>query len=320
LTAPDTAEALFATRGFETTDAPAREQLEYSALQLMMGYEFAIEKSGSHDGLVARLETLQREYRGFAYEGAVMALVMRDVMSPAPGNKVTESFLAGPDYDTAPGSKHIFMGYLGLGFALARLPRMLWRRALPEQSALVDHPCLRWMTMDGFGFHLAYFEKDKFVDGQHVGRKYPGWNPVSYANRVIDQGLGRGMWFVYGGSVKRLLEAYARFPESRQADLFAGAGVAASYAGGVDVSALEALLKGAGPYRAELAQGAVFALRARVVAGLVTEHNELAAQVFCGCTAQEASDLAAQEILGLPDDATAATYELFRQRVQQHFR
>jgi hypothetical protein len=319
ITAPDVTDALFVKRGFDTSDAPAREQLEYSALQLMIGYEFGVEQR-DHAGLVARLETLQQEYRGFAYEGAVMGLAVRDFMSPAPGNKATESFLAGPRYDSAPGSKHIFTGYLGIGFALARLPKFLWGRALPDQRKLVDHPSLRWMILDGYGFHLAYFEPHKYVDEQYVARRYPLWEPASYANRVIDQGIGRAMWFVHGGNVERLLAAYARFPESRQADLFAGAGVAAGYAGGIAADALDRLVQGAGRYRPDLAQGAVFALRARVVSDLVTPHNELASQVICGFSAQEASDLAARRILDLPDDATGATYELFRQSIQDHFR
>lgn len=319
VTAPDTAEGTFAARGFDTSDAPARQQLETATLMFLVGYEFAIEHKG-HDALVDRLETLQREFKGFAYEGAVMALAMRDVMSPFPGNKVTETFMAGPDYDSAPGSKHVFMGYIGLGFALARLPKMLWQRALPDQSKIVDHPSLRWMVMDGYGFHMAFFDHRKWVDQQYVGQKYPWDTDIDYTNRVIDQGIGRGMWFVYGGSVERLLAAINRFPEARRADLFSGAGVAASYAGGVDVASLELLLKGSGQYRAEVAQGAVFALRARVVSDLLTPHNELAAQVFCGCSAQEASDIAARDIVGIPDDQTGSTYELFRQRIMQHFR
>ena len=83
---------------------------------------------------------------------------------------------------------------------------------------------------------------------------------------------------------KRLLAAIARFPESRQADLFCGAGLGATYAGGAAVEQLKMLLDGAGPYRPHLARGAVFAAGTRVITDLVTPHNELAVQTFCGCT------------------------------------
>ena len=168
--APDPKEASFAVRGFDTSNPSAYKQLELSALQFLVGFEFAIEQKG-HEALVTRLETLERDYRGFAYEGAVMALTMRDVLSPRPGNRLVESFLSGPNYDSALGSKHIFMAYIGLGFALARLPKALWRRALPDQSKLVDHPTLNWLAMDGYGFHMAFFETAKWVDAQYVGKR-----------------------------------------------------------------------------------------------------------------------------------------------------
>lgn len=322
ITAPPTSAIRFPVRGFDTTDAPARDQLEFSAFQLLFGYELGIEESGlDHGDLVIRLESVQREYQGFAYEGAVMGLAMRDAMSPVPGHRVTETFLAGPDFHSAPGSKHLFMGYLGVGFTIAHLPKFMWKRALPDYRKLADYPAMRWMVMDGYGFNKAYFHTRKWVDEQYVGRGYPGFDPDPYVNRAIDQGIGRAMWFQHGGNMKRYIEGLNSFPESRRSDLYAGAGVAASYAGGVTADDLELLLKSAGPYRAEIAQGVVFAMRARVISDTLTEHNELAAQILCGCTAQEADDLAAREntVLHGGDDS-GATYELYRQRIMRHFR
>lgn len=232
LTAPDIADASFAARGFNTASAPARDQLEASARQFILGYELGIEQK-DFGGLIIRLDSLEREFRGFAYEGAVMALSVRDVMSPLPGQKLTERFLAGPDYDCGPASKHIFMGYIGLGFALARLPQFLWQRALPRQSALADHPSLRWLIMDGYGFHMAFFEHRKWLDPEFRVPRTAWRGPAAYTSRVIDQGIGRAMWFVCGGDVDRLYDAIATFAPERRADLMSGAGLAVAYAGGV---------------------------------------------------------------------------------------
>jgi hypothetical protein len=317
--APDTSDAEFATLGFALDDAPARAQLEHGALQLLMGYEFGIEQKG-HAALVTRLETLQREYRGFAYEGAAMALTIRDVLSPVPGNTLTETFLAGPGYDDGPGSKHLFMAYLGIGFALGRLPRALWRRALPEQSRLADHPSLRWLILDGYGFHMAFFHHRKWVDRQYTARTYPWPGPADYTNRVVDQGIGRAMWFVHGGNVERLLTSVGGFPPARRADLMSGVGLAATYAGGVTEDALEALVKGSAEYRADIALGAVLALRARVVADLATPYSETAARVLCHRTAEQASEIAVLAITDLPADGAVPAYEVFRQRIRNQFR
>ncbi|MFC4032421.1 DUF1702 family protein [Streptomyces polygonati] len=320
LVTPATTEISFETRGFEALSAEAKARLEMSALQFLVGFEFAIEHSG-HDEIVTRLGTLEREYQGFAFEGAAMALALRDAMSPAAGNRLTETFLAGPGFDDGPGSRHIFMAYLGVGFALARLPRALWRRALPDPGKLADHPTLSWLIMDGYGFHEAFFHHPKWVDRHFVGRGYPYPGNPAYTQRAIDQGIGRGMWFVCGGDVERLLTRIKGFAPNRHPDLLSGAGLAASYAGGVGADDLEALLRGAGEYRPEVAQGAVFALRAREVSGLITEHNEMAAQIFCGMTADEAAQIAAKCVIDLPeDDGAVPAYEVFRQRIQQHFR
>ncbi len=318
LLAPPTDAVRFTTRGYETADAPAREYLEFSAFQLMLGFEFGIEQKGM-DELPIRLESVQREHRGFAYEGAVMGLAVRDALRPARGPKLTEAFLAGPDFDSAPGTRHIFMSYVGIGSALAVLPRALWRRAVPDPARLIAHPSMRWMIVDGYGFRKGLFEHRKYVDAQYVESSFPGWEPLDYVNRVIDQGIGRAMWFVYGGSVNRLLAGIERFPEPRRADLFSGAGIAVTNAGGISVEDLEALLKGAGPYRPSLALGAVLGAGARLLSDLVVPHTELATQVLCGCGVPEAATIAASATEDLPD-ASAATYELFRRRVTEHFR
>ncbi len=317
---PAASEVLFETRGFEKGSAPAKTKLEMSGLQFIIGFEFAIEHKDL-DSITLRLEALPQEYQGFAYEGAAMALSIRDAFRAGSGDNNLERFLAGPDFHSGPGSKHIFMAYIGVGFALARLPRMMWSRAIPDPHKLADHPTLNWLAMDGYGFHMAYFQHRKWVDRQYVAKRpYPWPGPADYTNRVIDQGIGRAMWFIYGGDVGRLLTAIDGFAPARRSDLISGAGLAASYAGGVGEDALEQLLVGSGAHRAEVAQGAVFALRARVVAEVVTPHNESAARVLCGMTAQEASDIAAKAIVDLPPDGAVPAYEVFRQRIQEHFR
>src|SRR5439155_10179897 len=60
----------FAVRGFPT-DTPARPQLEESARQFTMGFEFAIEQKGN-DAIIERLETLEQEFRGFADRKSVV--------------------------------------------------------------------------------------------------------------------------------------------------------------------------------------------------------------------------------------------------------
>jgi len=310
---PPTSEVSFAVRGFDLTNAPARRQLENSALQFIMGFEVAIEQR-DNESTVTRLEALEREYHGFAYEGAAMAYTLRDVMSPKPGNEQTERFLA-----AGHGADHIFMAYIGIGFALARLPKLLWKRALPDQSKLPDHPTLNWLIVDGYGFHQAFFHTDTWVTKQKVPGRLPWDGPRDYVLRVFDQGVGRAMWFVHGGDVEALTEGIGRFAAHRRSDLWSGAALAASYAGGVGEDALELFVRNSAPYRAEVSQGAVFAIKARVLADVVTAHTEMASQVFCDMPAEAASALADKSVVDLPEKAATPPYETFRERIQSYF-
>jgi len=308
---PPTGEVSFAERGFDLT-TPARQQLENSALQFIVGFEIAIEQRDD-ESVVTRLEALERQYHGFAYEGAAMAYTLRDVLSPRPGNRQIERFLSG----YAP--QHIFMAYIGIGFALARLPMRLWRRALPNPMALPDHPSLNWLIIDGVGFHNAFFETDTWVREQRRPGPLPWDGPQWYVDKVFDQGIGRAMWFVYGGDVPALTASIEDFPEARRGDLWCGAGLAATYAGGVGRDGLEALVKSSIDYRAEVAQGAVFAIKARELADVMTEHTDLASRVICDLDPHDAATLATRSVIDLPEDADVPAYEIFRQRVQRHF-
>ena len=53
-----------------------------------------------------------------------------------------------------PGDEHVYMAYVGVGWAMARLPRVLWSRLYAPD------PLLRWLVLDGYGFHQAYFRTD----------------------------------------------------------------------------------------------------------------------------------------------------------------
>jgi hypothetical protein len=109
------------------------------------------------------------------------------------------------------------------------------------------------------------------------------------------------------------------FPTDRQPDLWSGIGLAATYAGVVSEEVLVTLRESAGPHRPHLAQGAVFAAKARQRAGNLTRYTDLAARILCGLSAAEAAHLSDATLENLPDDASQPAYEIWRQRIQQRF-
>jgi enediyne biosynthesis protein E3 len=294
-------------RGFTAKSPAARELLETVGASFLAGYAHAAE-AATPDAATEPLEQVPRQFRGFAYEGAAMGFAVRDGL-PFGSHRHVERFLAGA------GADHIYMAYVGIGWAMARLPRFRW----PDGARL--DPLLRWLVLDGYGFHQAYFHTERYVHEQYQELTF-GWpadNERWYANQAIDQGIGRAAWFVGGtdaGVVADLLDA---FPEQRRADLYSGAGLAATYAGGADERELERLWQRAGAYRPQVAQASAFAAEARVRAGLVIPHTGVATQVFCGVTPEQAARISVEVRPDGPVGDGLIAYEVWRQRIANEF-
>ena len=293
-------EATFARRGFRDTDPRVQSRLEQIGRTFVRGYHAALEVSRP-EILRLRLGEVEGELQGFAYEGAAMGLALLDLLTPWNRSRWTD-FLAGP------GDAHAYMLHVGVGWAAARLPWV--RRNLGRHLRRLD-PLLRWLVVDGYGFHEGYFHWPRYAAAQAVPRRLSG-----YARRVFDQGLGRSLWFIEGADVARITATINGFPPPRQADLLSGVGLACAYAGGVDSAAAEGLRDAAGPCRAELAQGAAFGAKARLRAGNPTPETELACQAFCGMSADAAAAVTDRCLPDLPGDGPEPAYELWRRRIQ----
>ncbi|WP_409181515.1 DUF1702 family protein [Amycolatopsis sp. VS8301801F10] len=308
LLTPDVAETRLAVRGFHEKDAAARDLLETVGRTFLEGYGSAVE-SRSAPETVERLAEIPDRFRGFAYEGAGMGLAILDGL-PLGGSSRVARLLG-----TEPGSAQLYLIYVGIGWAMARLPRICWPR--PDRL----DPVVRWLVLDGYGFHQAYFHTRKYVHEQYREKTF-GWPDKTrgeYALRVVDQGIGRAMWFVGGADPDQVATLIERFPRARQADLYSGAGLAATYAGGVTREELERFRDRAGEHAPALAQGSVFAADARVSGGIVVPHNALATSVLCGMSPEEASLAARKARPSGPDDGPLPAYEHWRQALSRQF-
>ncbi|MEU4065124.1 DUF1702 family protein [Streptomyces wedmorensis] len=301
LLTPPVSETTMEVRGFHVKNAEAKKRLEYIGEVFLRGYAYAVE-AGSPAEAEELLETVPRDMRGFAYEGAGMGAAVYDSL-PGHGGRL-DGLLAGRGRD------HDYMIYVGVGWAMARLPKFLW----PDISA--TDPMLRWLALDGYGFHQAYFKTDAYVrtpEIQHPFRWNGGHN--HYTLNAVDQGIGRALWFVGGTDPDVVTSLIRAYPERRHSDLYAGAGLACAYAGGVTEDELARFVEGAGEHRWALAQGSAFATEARVKAGTVIDHTHLAARVVCGTTAERASQVCRDtRPQALPGGASPA-YETWRRDI-----
>jgi enediyne biosynthesis protein E3 len=293
-------EATFARRGFMSENVAVRERLERVGFTFLEGYHAALETEGSEE-LAHRLNAPEPVLRGFAFEGAAMALGLLDALTPWQRDRVT-AFVRGA------GAAHAYMVHVGAGWALARL-----RRPFNDIPHGMD-PLLGWLAADGYGFHQGYFHPRRFVHERAVPARVSG-----YGLRAFDQGLGRSLWFIFGADPVRIGKAISWFPPIRREGLWSGAGLACAYAGGVLGDEAKYLAASVGANRRALAQGAAFAAEARRRAGNPAAHTDRACRTLCGLSADDAAAVTMAAREGLTPCGSLPAYGVWRVRVQDHF-
>lgn len=290
-------EASFAKRGFVAREEKARHRLEQIGITFLTGYHAALEETGFVQ-LARRLTTVETELRGFAFEGAAMGLALLDCFTPWRKDRwrTFTEHVAEP---------HIYMMHVGLGWALARL-----RRSITPHLTQLD-PLLRWLVVDGYGFHEGYFGWPRYIEQRAIATRLNG-----YELHVFDQGLGRSLWFVKGADIAAVTSAIEGFPSARRDDLWSGVGLACAYAGGCGHAAIESLRAAAGTYLPALAQGAAFAAKTRQRAANLNHHTETACRLICGHSAEEAAAITDAALEDLRKEGELPAYEVWRRRIQ----
>lgn len=309
--APSLAGVSFAGRGFPPASELATATLEPVPRAVVCGFEWGMEADHLWE-LERRLDLVTVEQRGFAYEGAAMAYTIRDSMAGGRTTRTRELLLG-------PAQPHIFLTYIGIGFAMARLPRVLWKNIVPDLAGSPYYPTMTWLAVDGYGFDKAYFDTRRWVDDQRLPKPYPWQGSSEYFPRAFDQGVGRALWFIHGGDTERVAAAVQRFDERRRADLWSGVGLAATFAGGCPTAELAALHRASGDYLSELRLGVVFAVKARNYAGHIPNHTKLVATTLTGMSIEDLVAVADATEVAAAGSGSVPAYEAWRQRIRESF-
>lgn len=293
-------ETTFEARGFRGGAAATRARLENVGTAFSTGYHAALELDRAAE-ITPLLDQVELQFRGFAYEGAAMGLALRDWLTPWSRTRFN-GFVRGA------GDAHTYMAIVGAGWVLARVPGNV------EKFMGRFDPLMRWLLIDGYGFHEGFFRWPRYLAGHPAPSRLRG-----YARRAFDQGLGRCLWFIEGAEAGRIVRTVGTFPRERLLDLWSGIGLASVYAGEVMDSELIQLREAAGEFSPQLAQGAAFAAKARLRAGNLSSYQDVACGILCGMTAREAAQVTDDALANLPPDAAEPAYEVWRCRIQKRF-
>jgi hypothetical protein len=294
------AEASFARRGFRAGEEKARQRLEQIGVTFLSGYHAALEET-EFIALARRLEIVETDLRGFAFEGTAMGLALLDYFTPWRKDRWRT-------FTSRLGQPHIYMMHVGLGWALARL-----RRSVTPYLARLD-PLLGWLVVDGYGFHEGYFGWPRYIGQQAIPARLE-----SYERRVFDQGLGRSLWFVKGADVGAVANAINAFPSARRSDLWSGVGLACAYAGGCGRAAIESLRAAVKEHLPALAQGVAFAAKTRQRAANLNLHTETVCRLICGQSAHAVAAITDAALEDLREESGLPAYEVWRRRIQNKF-
>lgn len=247
----------FGARGFRTDRPAERAILEEHARSFLRGFNFAAARwVAPHEELHERIPD---EERGFAYEGAGMFAGLLDLFTAGRAHAVRR-LLAGP----GDGYAHLINVGAGWMFTPARVsvvPR------LPEE------PLLRWLALDGSGFGRVYF------GGKPALRRLAA-APARPRREARLAGAGRALWFVESGHPDGIAETIGRIAPAARPQVWAGVGLAVTYAGAADDAALDRLATLAAPHYDHFAQGVLFGAAARHRSGIVPAHTRRAATRF----------------------------------------
>ena len=294
----DESRVTFEARGIEVSDPEACRRLESGAPYFARGFKGAMTDTRA-DRIAKRFDQIDPDFRGFAFEGSGMALSVLDALLP-PRRRLAELL-------ERHGDKWSTLVYIGVGWTWARVGKIPARP--PDRFDRV----LGWLTFDGAGFHEGFLKRDDYVDGQ----KRPPGLPEP-ALRIFDQGVGRSLLFVRGDDPEAVRDTIDAFPAERRPDLWSGVGLAATYAGGLGEQRVARLRELAHPHESWLAQGAAFAVMARVRAGNETPDTAIGAHVLCGAPVSEVAEQAEAALREVPRD-TDSPLEAWQARLRQTF-
>lgn len=237
------------------------ERVEQVAEMFRQGKALGETTDGT-SALFERLNDLPPLFKMVAFEGAAMALAVRNLKNEQANLPTWNAFRK----LSSPYTVHVDVG---LGWALAEQQADI--QAQPKNIG--EHAASK--VLDGYGYYFGLFRRRQSIRSQELPEG------LSLDQRIFfDQGLGRAVWYITKGEHQKIEFSISTFATERQADLWRGVGLACAFAGGADKALLDQLEIAAGNYSADLKCGAVLAMFGRSNIGIADPGQELIATTW----------------------------------------
>jgi len=243
-------EANFEIRKFQKGEI-AQRRLELVAKVVLNGYNTALEKGLSRD-LLTCVETKKKDLVGFFNEGIGMGLFTLDLFSIVKKNRFWE-------FIKDKGKHHEYMSYIGAGIAFGVFKIRSIKKFIKKAS-----PTSGLLLLNGIGFYYAYFKPDKTLKKFFIPSNL---TKDDFYIECYGNGIGRALWFYHGANPESIAKTIQKFPKNRRAGIWAGVGLAATYAGGVSKEKIRLLKELSHEYYLSLGEGAILASHTRDIAG-----------------------------------------------------
>lgn len=283
----------FERRGFRLDRPDARAELETHCRGFVHGFNSVARSWRDPHAVLADVPVAER---GFAYEGAAMRAALRDLAGAGRAR-------AFPRLLEGAGDGYVHLAHVGHGWALAVA-------GVPLPTAMPATPLLRWLAVDGAGFARTFF------GGRAALRRLAGRSRRDARWILLLNGAGRALWFLESADVPGVAATLAALPAPARPHLWAGVGLACSYAGAADPAQLAALDRAVGPHRQHLQQGVMFGVAARRRAGHLPEHTTTAATTLLGVSAEQAASWTDDAAVDLTARLDVQAYLLWRARLR----
>lgn len=237
--------------------------------QLFLEVQNYMQNHPDLDNVISFLDSEPSEFRSIAYESASMEIGLDDLSKGTELHEWKEFYFRS-------GEVHSFHMDIGLGWAFAKtgiFPALNWEPL---------HPLMRWMVFDGIGYFHSLFRGRRTVKNHMVPEGIEGQDLQGF-----DQGIGRRLWYIGNGEVRKVTQLIQPFPLSRHPDLWRGVGIACGYVGGCKLDDLELLSIASGEYKPQLSAGIALAAISRSISKSETDDIKTACDEICEMSFEE---------------------------------